>query len=263
VWLDQDFYFKGVGQSYAAGLDSGASFYCKLDIDRSVRLAGEFNPQRITTGSSIHYLTGRKPVFVVAYVEAIGQDEITIRPIFIGHRLLVNGIIEHFFNDAAKVHPSMVVEFEDVDFGQRVSKADLNVLRDISEKQVKNAFAEIIGECDVPKDWGGEQFDLWTSRITVRSEHLQAAIMFKGPAAFKPMTIAELGKNGDQIDRLAQTAADILVVQHCHSIKAPVINMLRNYALNPRHPRRYMTIDGYDTVRILRHFGYLDLRQTP
>lgn len=89
---------------------------------------------------------------------------------------------------------------------------------------------------------------------------MRAAIAFKGPAEFHPMTIATLGKNGDQIDRLAQTAADLMIVQHCHHITPPVINMLKNYANNPRNPKRYMTIDGYDTIKILRHFGRLRLR---
>jgi hypothetical protein len=71
------------------------------------------------------------------------------------------------------------------------------------------------------------------------------------------MTIASLGKHGDQIDRLSSTAADVLVVQHCHSITAPVVNMLRVYASDPRHPRRYLVIDGYDTIKLLHHFGYI------
>ena len=71
------------------------------------------------------------------------------------------------------------------------------------------------------------------------------------------MTIADLGKNGDQIDRLANTAADVLIVQHCHSVRAPVVNMLRTYAVQPGRARRYMVIDGYDTIRILSHFGHL------
>lgn len=74
------------------------------------------------------------------------------------------------------------------------------------------------------------------------------------------MRIADLGHNGDQIDRLAQTAADVMVVQHCHSITAPVVNMLKAYASNPYDPKRYITIDGYDTIRILRHFGYIKRR---
>jgi hypothetical protein len=73
------------------------------------------------------------------------------------------------------------------------------------------------------------------------------------------MTIVSLGKNGDQIDRLAQTAADLMVVQHCHTITVPAFNMLKAYASNFRDPKRYMLIDGFDTIRILRHFGYLSL----
>jgi len=33
--------------------------------------------------------------------------------------------------------------------------------------------------------------------------------------------------------------------------------MLRVYASDPRHPRRYMIIDGYQTLMILRHFGHM------
>jgi hypothetical protein len=120
------------------------------------------------------------------------------------------------------------------------------------------AFAEILGEPDVPKDWGGEQFDLWTTHLLVEGQPLRAAFLFKGPAEFKPMTIASLGKNGDQIDRLSSTVADVLVIQHCHSITAPVVNMARVYASDPRHPRRYLMIDGYETIKILRHFKYID-----
>ena len=80
--------------------------------------------------------------------------------------------------------------------------------------------------------------DLWTTRLSVNGQPLRAAFLFKGPAEFRPMTIASLGKNGDQIDRLAQTASDVLVIQHCHAITAPVINMLRVYAADTQRPRR-------------------------
>lgn len=139
-----------------------------------------------------------------------------------------------------------------------MSTAELTVLRDVPEQKIKESFAAILGEELVPKDWGGEQFDLWTAnRLSVSGQHLRTAIAFKGPAAFHPMRIPDLGKNGDQIERLAQTAADLLVVQHCHHITEQVENMLRVYASDPRHPRRYMTIDGSYTIAILRHFGYL------
>lgn len=138
-----------------------------------------------------------------------------------------------------------------------LTKADLKQLSVVPEQQVKEWLAEILGEPSLPNDWGGEQFDLWTDRITIDGTRLRAAFALKGPAKFHPMTVADLGKNGDQISRLAQTVADLLVVQHCHTITAAVEHTLRAFAVDPANPRRYMTIDGYQTVRILRHFGYL------
>lgn len=44
---------------------------------------------------------------------------------------------------------------------------------------------------------------------------MRAAFALKSPAKFQPMTIADLGKNGDQVCRLAHTIADLLVVQDC------------------------------------------------
>jgi hypothetical protein len=61
-----------------------------------------------------------------------------------------------------------------------------------------------------------------------------------------------LGKNGDQLERLARTAADILVLQHCHEVTPAVISTLRAHASDYRNPRRYLVIDGYDTLRIIR-----------
>jgi hypothetical protein len=145
------------------------------------------------------------------------------------------------------------------EFPARLAKADLDVLKALPEKKIKQAFAKIISESEVPNDWGGEQFDLWSTVISVEGQRLRAAFAFKGPSRFRPMTIASLGKNGDQIDRLAQTAADLVVVQHCHTITAPVANMLKAYASNFRDPKRYMPIDGLGTIRILRYFGYLSL----
>jgi hypothetical protein len=136
-----------------------------------------------------------------------------------------------------------VDKFAEVDFTRKMTKSDLNVLKDVPEATIKTAFAEIVGEPDVPKDWGGEQFDLWTTKLFVEGQPLRAAVLFKGPAEFKLMTIASLGKNGDQIDRLASSAPDVLVIHHCHSIIAPVVNMARVYAKDPRHPRRYIIID--------------------
>jgi hypothetical protein len=258
VWLDQDLSFKGVAAARASSA-LRATFSGTLDVDRTVRITGNFNPARVGTDTAAGELSGRTRQFMLGYVRELSSKLVVLRPIFIGQRWLpVRGAgYDLEVRDAAHVWPQQIDQFRGVNFTARLTKSDLDVLRGIPEEQIKRWFADLIGEPDVPKDWGGEQFDLWTSRLSMDDEPLRAAIAFKGPAAFHPMTIADLGKNGDQIDRLDATAADLLVVQHCHSITAPVVNMLRTYATSPGRIRRYMTIDGYNTIRILRHFGYI------
>lgn len=257
VWMDQALYFKGVGgaPSKAGGR---ASFSGKLDVDEAVAVTGDFNIERVTSPTAAGMLSGRRRQFLLAYVQDVAAHRIVLRPIFIGQRMTLSSAgYQLDLRDAAHVWPGSVDQFAGVDFSSRLNVKDLQALKSVPEEDVKKSFADLIGEPTVPRDWGGEQFDLWTDRISVEGERLRAAIAFRGPAIFRPMTIADLGKNGDQIDRLAGTGADLLVVQHCHSITAPVVNMLRTYATQPHRVRRYMTIDGYNTIRILRHFGYI------
>lgn len=135
------------------------------------------------------------------------------------------------------------------------AKRELKQLRAVPERAVKGAFAEIIGEPTVPKDWGGERPDLFTSRVVIDGERISAAFAFKGPAEFKPLTLAGLGKNGDQIDRLFSEPADLLVFQHCHEITPPVRATMRAYAQQIGNPRLFCLIDGYDTARLFRAYG--------
>lgn len=261
VWFEQAIPFKGISAAVTKAESGGhglASFNARLSTDTTCRVKGTYNASRITSSSSLDQLSGTKPQYVLGYTESVSPTEIEVRPIVIARRWLgptANDDIR--MADPNHVWATEIDQFAGVDFGERLDKSALEVLRSVSEERVKLAFAEILGEPTVPKDWGGEEFDLWSGKVSVKGEAAWTAIAFKGPAKFHPMVIGDLGKNGDQINRLAQTAADLLVVQHCHAITAPVINMLKAYVNDQRHVRRYMTIDGYDTIRILRHFNHI------
>lgn len=72
------------------------------------------------------------------------------------------------------------------------------------------------------------------------------------------MTMADCGKNGDQIYRLFNTPADVFVVQHCHRITPAVRKTVEAFALsNYSRTCRFTLIDGYDTARILHTNGML------
>jgi hypothetical protein len=79
--------------------------------------------------------------------------------------------------------------------------------------------------------------------------------MFKGPSKFHPMKLADLGKNGDQINRLYEEPAQLLVLQHCHEVSSAVRKMMLAFANQIGNPRAFCIIDGKDTLRILRAYG--------
>ena len=88
----------------------------------------------------------------------------------------------------------------------------------------------------------------------IDGQRISTAFLLKGPAKFHPMTPADLEKNGDQIGRLFDEPADLLVLQHCHEVKTAVRKQMRAYAQRMNQPRQFCIIDGYDTLRILQAY---------
>jgi hypothetical protein len=90
-------------------------------------------------------------------------------------------------------------------------------MRHISEAAVKACFSRLLADA-AAKDWGGETSDFFTAHLHLGGIRMTAAFLLKGPARFERMTLRHLGKNSDQIVRLADEPAEVLIVQHCHDI---------------------------------------------
>jgi hypothetical protein len=134
---------------------------------------------------------------------------------------------------------------------------DFQVMQRISEAAFKQCLVEILGD-SAKADWGGETSDHFTSHLHLNGKRTTAAFLLKGPARFAPMGLNHLGKNNDQICRLAEEPAGLLVVQHCHDILPPVRKTLRKFAVSPGLTRRYCLIDGRDSLRLLIAYDKLD-----
>ena len=131
------------------------------------------------------------------------------------------------------------------------------IMRNQSEGSIKRAFCELLGE-PPKKDWSGEQNDHYSGNLTVRGRHRTGAFLLKGPSVFREMTLDMCGSRADQVHRLADTDADISIVQHVHLVGAIVRRTLRNLILYPGGSRRkYCVIDGPATYRILHAYGFL------
>lgn len=237
-----------------------AEAYAKLDDLRpGWRISFRFHHEHLTSTSAWSELSGQKPLFVLGAATSIKNNVIEAIPWVIASPIPHLGrpatLVGGQWWNRLEVFPDVIDSFAKMrDTHISRTKHDLEQLRAVPERDVKQAFADIIGEPVVPKDWGGERSDLFSSRVKIDGKRISAAFAFKGPAEFKPLTMAGLGKNGDQIDRLFTEPADLLVLQHCHEIASPVRGAMRAYAQRMGNLRMFCLIDGYDTIRLLRAY---------
>ncbi|MFC1718472.1 hypothetical protein ACFL6S_32755 [Candidatus Poribacteria bacterium] len=266
-----DFYCKGLPQYQKAKNSSSSSvplpqIYSKLDpLLPNVRLNIKYHPEHLTSDSAWSMLSGRKQLFVLAAIDKVGKGTITVIPYIVATLLpdLNKSSLKGMrWSYQLEMFIEGIDQFALVENEPTPTNRDLKQLKDIPEKDIKQAFAEIIGEPTIPKDWGGEKSDLFSTYVTIEQERISTAFAFKGPSQFKPMTMAECGKNGDQIDRLFSEPADLLILQHCHEITTAVRNTMRAYATRIGEPKLFALINGYDTIRILRAYSKCRFRPT-
>lgn len=268
VWCETPFTWSPVAQerqaAHAGMRDVRSTFSgAVLTEQGAMRVHGTFNPLRLTCSTAGSELRGVRRQFVLGQVAEVTDRNVELRPLVIATRLLdVAGEWPMTWgraDDGQRIPPEEVDQFAGVDFAVANAEEALQFMSSVPEARVKTALASILVEPVVPKDWGGEQSDLWTTRLRVNGSTLTAAFLLKGPAGgayARPMTIAMLGKNGDQLQRLAASPAEVLVLQHCHHIRPEVLDMLRSLASDFRRVRRYLVLDGFDSYAVLRHAGF-------
>jgi hypothetical protein len=239
------------------------NFTAVLDAGEPLRVAGTFNSARTASSSATGNLTGSRRSYLIGTVIDLAAGRIELRPAFIGIRSFVDDdLAAEGLAPGLRVYPSDISQFTGIDFASPLTEAELKAVLRVPENTVKRAFATLIGESYVQKDWGGERSDLYTSQVFARGRQVSAAWLFKGPGYPRAMDVKALGKNGDQIDRLFTEPAELLILQHCHQIKPAVVGMMDAYAHDARRLRSYMIIDGADTGRILRSQGLLPIAPT-
>ena len=128
----------------------------------------------------------------------------------------------------------------------------------IKEKQFKLGIQKLLGEKGKFTDWGGEKGDLLTSRLYLGSKRIAAAFAFKGRGLRGILTPARMGKNGDQIQRLFESAAQIFLLQYWGSIHERVREQVQAFAtltsLRLGEKILFCLIDGGDTARLIQAY---------
>lgn len=123
----------------------------------------------------------------------------------------------------------------------------------LPEAVVKKGIIKLLGDELDPKDWGGESNDIFTTRVTVNGKRKRAAFALKGPATTGPLVPRKMGKNGDQIQRLFSSPAQVFIVQYEEEIKQSVVELMGSLATAKALTERevyYGVIDMTDTYRL-------------
>lgn len=212
--------------------------------------------------TGISALSHRRHRTVIGLVTNISDDVVEIQPELIGQlRTAAADMFGSVSANSLQVWPHEIDEFALIGDSKRAPADARRRIEAMPEDEVKAAFAALIGEPYVPKDWGGERSDLNTTRLRLDGGALESSFVFKGPGAPKKMVIATLGKNGDQIARALTEEPDLVVVQHYGSIDATVRHMLERYCFFETHGRRrytrWMVLDGETTAQLLDAYGKL------
>jgi hypothetical protein len=228
---------------------------------RSPRVEFHYSTAHIISDTLKSRLHDGDTFSIVGTVHSVDKDVVVLAPVVLGNPWLAEGDVSADF-DIMWYGRDFFENFpEDFDELSRVTAAPLPAtpegMREVSEAAFKACLVKLLGGSE-QKDWGGETSDFFSAHMHIQGRRASAAFLLKGPHHFKPMGLNHLGKNNDQIVRLSQEPADVLIVQHCHDIRPAVRSTLRAFAVQPSNPRRYCFIDGRDSLRILQAYGLYD-----
>lgn len=236
--------FNGKGISEAPGrfrkglpLKTEPVLWTKLDSFREgLTLTVQAHPENYTSNSASVEISGKKRLLLVGRLTECETDDLRAQAYIVGHlhEEPRKGMpsVDHFNRLAwhMEVFPLQLDNFSACAAEKAPTSAELKKILSTPEAEVKAAFAAIVGEPFVPKDWGGEKSDLVSTQVRLEGQPVSTAFAFKGPAKSKPLTVADLGKNGDQISRLFSEPSDLVILQHCDAVTSAVRDHMRAFA---------------------------------
>jgi len=126
------------------------------------------------------------------------------------------------------------------------------------EKLFKRGLQGILSEQGEFEDWGGENDDLFSTRLLLNGKRLNIVFGLKGKGTKGKLTPKKMGKQGDQIQRLFRTPSDIFLIQYWGQIDESIIEQMKAFAImkSVLEEKRiyYGVMDGQDTLRIVEAY---------
>jgi hypothetical protein len=219
---------------------------------------------------------------IVTQTSKNGQTAYEKDPFYAGNRSMVESLVRNPAKLAAlptKTHPQPRVPgsitiyvpkaffdverltVDDIDSFKKVegTKIAKYAAKPLTERAFKEGMQALVREPGTFKDWGGEKNDLWTTRVTFSGRRRTTAMAFKGKGMKGKLTPGKMGKNGDQIQRLYQTSADLYLLQYWAEIDQSVFELMNMLAIassasNGGKKVYYLVMDGLDSQRLIHAY---------
>lgn len=154
------------------------------------------------------------------------------------------------------------VTIDDITSFEKVQKLSPDAsLAHMSESSFKKGILKILNEtAPVPKDWGGEKNDIYTTKLKIQNKRFHAVFALKGPGkSINKITPKHMGKNGDQIQRLLRSSAQVFFVQYWKEIDQSVVDQMEQLALAKSYAEGrciyFGIIDGDDSSRLVKAYS--------
>ncbi len=158
-----------------------------------------------------------------------------------------------------------IEEVESFSRVRRLKKGRVPVPQPVPESLFKSGVQKILGEPGKFQDWGGELNDLLTTRLRLNGTRRSAAFGFKGPGQGGKLTPKKMGKNGDQIQRLFMSAAEVFFAQYWGQVDESVYHLMHELAKAKSASEGtkiyYGVIDGTDTQALMRAYPRFFVRR--
>ena len=152
------------------------------------------------------------------------------------------------------------ITVDDIDSFSKVKnvKHSIPASKPMAEKKLKGAIQKLMVERGKFTDWGGEINDLYSSRLILNGKRKSVAFAFKGKATKGILTPKKLGKNGDQIQRLFKSPAEVYIIQYQGLIDQSVVEQMRTFAIAKSATEGtriyFCVINGQDTDRLIKAY---------
>jgi len=151
------------------------------------------------------------------------------------------------------------ITIDDVDSFSNARKQKESDVKQVYENEVKQVLKNAIGESGKFIDWGGETDDLYSTRLRLNGKRISVAFGLKGRGTKGTLTPKKMGKNGDQIQRLFKSPAEVFFVQYVGQIDESVIDQMKTHAIAKSVTEGkkiyYGIIDGKDTSRLISAYS--------